>query len=81
MTLTMGVKTEGYAMQQQDQKALMNFDFLARSFALMQAHGQQVDIYAVTGNMDVQQQAWFLERYEYYRQQMVAAKMVAEEAS
>lgn len=51
-------------MQIQDPQALTNFDFLARSFAHMQALGQPVDIRAITGNMSEQQGAWFRARYE-----------------
>ena len=61
-------------MQQQDQQALMNFDFLARSFAQMQSRGQPVDIGAVTGNMNEQQRTWFCARYEFYRTQAESAK-------
>ena len=32
--------------------SMNNFDFLARSFARMQAEGHPVDIQAITGNMD-----------------------------
>lgn len=63
-------------MNEQDLHALNNFDFLARSFARMHALGQQVDIRAVTGNMDEAQQAWFRERYEYYRQQAERARVM-----
>lgn len=52
-----------------DLQAVKNFDFLASSFARMHALGQAVDIRAVTGNMDMEQKAWFLGRYEYYCQQ------------
>ena len=51
---------------QQDYQALMNFDFLALSFARMQLLGQQVDVCAVTGNMNEQQKIWFQARFEYY---------------
>lgn len=39
--------------------SLNNFDFLARSFARMQAEGRPVDIQAVTGNMDEEHRDWF----------------------
>ncbi|OAT14903.1 glycogen synthesis protein [Buttiauxella noackiae ATCC 51607] len=52
-----------------DLQAVKNFDFLASSFARMHVLGQAVDIRAVTGNMDMEQKAWFLGRYEYYCQQ------------
>ncbi len=39
--------------------SLNNFDFLARSFARMQAEGRPVDIRAVTGNMDEEHRDWF----------------------
>lgn len=61
-------------MQTQDPQALTNFDFLARSFAHMQALGQPVDIRAITGNMSEQQGAWFRARYEHYRKQAARAK-------
>ena len=54
-------------MNRQDLDALNNFDFLARSFARMHALGQSVNIDAVTGNMNDEQQAWFQARYEYYK--------------
>ncbi|SUH31940.1 glycogen synthesis protein GlgS [Salmonella enterica subsp. enterica] len=41
--------------------SLNNFDFLARSFARMQAEGRPVDIQAVTGNMDEEHRDWFLQ--------------------
>ncbi|VEB95377.1 Glycogen synthesis protein glgS [Cedecea lapagei] len=47
-------------------QAVKNFDFLARSFAHMQASGQQVDLQAVTGNMNSEQKAWFYERFNHY---------------
>lgn len=55
-------------MNHKNIQAVKNFDFLARSFAHMQALGQPVDIQAVIGNMSLEQQGWFLERYEYYCQ-------------
>ncbi|HGV3508901.1 cell surface composition regulator GlgS [Klebsiella pneumoniae] len=62
-------------MNQQQLDALKNFDFLARSFARMHALGQPVDINAVTGNMNDEQQAWFRERYEHYRKQAEWARV------
>lgn len=67
-------------MQQQDQQALMNFDFLARSFAQMQSRGRPVDICAVTGNMNEQQRTWFCARYEYYLTQAESVKQQVLEA-
>lgn len=55
---------------QQDYPSLMNFDFLALSFARMQLLGQSVDICAVTGNMNEQQREWFRARFEYYLRQI-----------
>lgn len=43
-----------------------NFDFLALSFARMHAQGQDVDLKAITGNMDEMHRAWFCQRYERY---------------
>jgi hypothetical protein len=56
-------------LMNKDLQAVKNFDFLASSFARMHALGQAVDIRAVTGNMDMEQKAWVLGRYEYYCQQ------------
>ncbi|EPK3394526.1 cell surface composition regulator GlgS [Citrobacter freundii] len=39
--------------------SMNNFDFLARSFARMQAEGHPVDIQAITGNMDEEHRSWF----------------------
>jgi len=49
-----------------DLQAVKNFDFLARSFAHMQASGQQVNLQAVTGNMSHEQKMWFCERFNHY---------------
>ncbi|MDN8600208.1 cell surface composition regulator GlgS [Citrobacter enshiensis] len=54
--------------------SLNNFDFLARSFARMQAEGRPVDIHAVTGNMDEEHRSWFCKRYALYCQQATRAK-------
>ena len=48
--------------------SLKNFDYLARTFAIMQVEGHPVDINAVTGNMDDEHRRWFCERYAYYCQ-------------
>ncbi|HDS1154174.1 TPA: cell surface composition regulator GlgS [Pluralibacter gergoviae] len=48
--------------------SLKNFDFLARTFAIMQVEGHPVDINAVTGNMDDEHRRCFCERYAYYCQ-------------
>ena len=53
-------------MTSQSVTAPVNFDFLARSFALRAAQGEVVDIAAITGNMNALQKAWFLSRYEHY---------------
>ena len=57
-----------------DLQEVKNFDFLARSFARMQALGQDVDIQAVTGNMNMEQKVWFQVRYEHYCQQTVRTR-------
>ncbi|HFZ8995679.1 TPA: cell surface composition regulator GlgS [Citrobacter freundii] len=49
--------------------ALSNYDFLAQSFARMQAQGRPVDIRAVTGNMDEEHRCWVCKRYALYCQQ------------
>ncbi|EEN7627916.1 cell surface composition regulator GlgS [Salmonella enterica] len=54
--------------------SLNNFDFLARSFARMQAEGRPVDIQAVTCNMDEEHRDWFCKRYALYCQQATQAK-------
>ncbi len=46
--------------------SLKNFDFLARTFAIMQVEGHPIDIGAVTGNMDEEHRRWFCERYAHY---------------
>ncbi|BDY61124.1 TPA: cell surface composition regulator GlgS [Escherichia coli] len=51
-----------------------NFDFLARSFALMHIQGRPINIQAVTGNMDDEHRTWFCARYDRYCQQMMQAK-------
>jgi Glycogen synthesis protein. len=48
--------------------SLNNFDFLAHSFARMHAQGQDVDLKAITGNMDEEHRMWFCKRYECYCQ-------------
>ncbi|MEL4016450.1 cell surface composition regulator GlgS [Dryocola clanedunensis] len=60
-------------MNQTNLQAVKNFDFLARSFARMQALGQPVDIQAVTGNMSAEQKIWFCERYKQYCRQATSA--------
>ncbi|EHK0947686.1 cell surface composition regulator GlgS [Citrobacter farmeri] len=54
--------------------SMSNFDFLARSFARMQAEGRPVDIQAVTGNMDEEHRSWFCKRYAHYCQQAINAR-------
>lgn len=49
-----------------DLQTVNNFDFLARSFAHMQASGRQVNLQAVTGNMSREQKMWFCERFNQY---------------
>ena len=61
-------------MNGHQQKSLANFDFLARSFARMQAMGHAIDIQAVTGNMSDEQKLWFCERYQRYLEQATQAK-------
>ena len=56
-------------MNQQDINALKNFDFLAQSFARMNAQGQPVDLQAIVGNMDEAHREWFCQRYEIYCRQ------------
>ncbi|MDF3830003.1 MULTISPECIES: cell surface composition regulator GlgS [unclassified Pseudocitrobacter] len=46
--------------------SLNNFDFLAHSFARMHEQGQDVDLKAITGNMDEEHRVWFCKRYERY---------------
>ncbi|WP_205247231.1 glycogen synthesis protein GlgS [Enterobacter sp. Ap-1006] len=53
-------------LMNRDLQAVKNFDFLARSFARMQASGQQVNLQAVTGNMSREQKMWFCERFNQY---------------
>ncbi|EIM5531928.1 TPA: glycogen synthase [Salmonella enterica subsp. enterica serovar Reading] len=43
-----------------------NFEFLAMTFARMEARGREVNMSAVTGNMDDRQREWFLERYRFW---------------
>ncbi|WP_220771756.1 cell surface composition regulator GlgS [Citrobacter europaeus] len=54
--------------------SMNNFDFLARSFARMQAEGHPVDIQAITGNMDEEHRSWFCKRYTLYCQQATEAR-------
>ena len=46
--------------------SVKNFEFLARTFAIMHVEGHPVDLNAITGNMDEKQRCWFRERYAYY---------------
>lgn len=46
--------------------SLNNFDFLAHSFARMHEQGQNVDLEAITGNMDEEHRVWFCDRYACY---------------
>lgn len=61
-------------MNEHNPYSVTNFDFLARSFARMQAMGRPVDIGAVTGNMNDEQKVWFRERYQRYLKQATRAK-------
>ncbi|EOW3238561.1 glycogen synthesis protein GlgS [Citrobacter freundii] len=56
-------------MNQRNLKDLHNFDFLAKSFARMNAAGYRVDVKKITGNMSAELRVWFLERYEQYCKQ------------
>ncbi|WP_188016876.1 cell surface composition regulator GlgS [Pseudocitrobacter sp. 73] len=55
--------------------SLNNFDFLAQSFARMHDQGQEVDLEAITGNMDEEHRAWFYKRYERYCQVVETSSM------
>jgi len=54
--------------------SLNNFDFLAQSFARMHDQGQDVDLEAITGNMDEEHRVWFCKRYERYCQMVEKRK-------
>ncbi|EHY9252270.1 glycogen synthase [Salmonella enterica] len=46
--------------------AFSNFEFLAITFAQMTVQGREINMDAVTGNMDEKQREWFLERYRFW---------------
>ncbi|EBX7333464.1 glycogen synthase [Salmonella enterica subsp. enterica serovar Sandiego] len=46
--------------------AFSNFEFLAITFALMTVQGREINMDAVTGNMDEKQREWFLARYRFW---------------
>ena len=54
--------------------SMNNFDFLARSFARMQAEGHPVDIQAIPGNMDEEHRSWVCKRDALYCQQATEAR-------
>ena len=65
MTLTAAIQPEDMLMDN-NIYSVKNFDFLARTFAIMQVEGHPVDLDAITGNMDEEHRCWFCERYAYY---------------
>ena len=62
-------------MKNNDMYLMKNFDFLAQSFARMNAQGQPVDLQAIVGNMDEAHREWFCQRYELYCRQANSAMM------
>lgn len=56
-------------MEQPNMQSVNDFDFLARSFARMEAMGLPVDLNALTGNMSKELRKWFCHRYVYYCKQ------------
>lgn len=56
-------------MKNNEMYLMKNFDFLAQSFARMNAQGQPVDLQAIVGNMDEEHREWFRQRYELYCRQ------------
>ncbi|EAA1980535.1 glycogen synthase [Salmonella enterica] len=46
--------------------AFSNFEFLAITFAQMTVQGREINMDAVTGNMDEKQREWFLARYRFW---------------
>jgi len=60
-------------MQSVSEKGVVSsrdLDFLARSFARMHFHGRHLCTDAITGNMDEDCRLWFLDRYEFYVEQL-----------
>ncbi|HCK0392933.1 TPA: glycogen synthase [Salmonella enterica] len=53
-------------MKNIDIYAFSNFEFLAITFAQMTVQGREINMDAVTGNMDEKQREWFLERYRFW---------------
>lgn len=47
-----------------------DFDFLAFSFAQMRSQGRHLCTEAITGNMDIDCKALFLQRYDRYLEQL-----------
>ncbi|ENE8569035.1 glycogen synthase [Salmonella enterica] len=46
--------------------AFSNFEFLAITFAQMTVQGREINMNAVTGNMDEEHREWFTERYRFW---------------
>ncbi|EBL1426812.1 glycogen synthase [Salmonella enterica subsp. enterica serovar Berta] len=53
-------------MKNTDIYAFSNFEFLAITFAQMTVQGREINMDAVTGNMDKRQREWFLARYWFW---------------
>lgn len=79
MTFVGSPGLEGMLMNDNNLYSLNNFDFLARSFARMWAEGHEIDIHALTGNMDEEHRIWFCKRYERYCQQATLQKVAEQE--
>lgn len=47
-----------------------NFDFIAFSFAKMHLLGRVINVDAITGNMDGDSKKWFINRYDFYLNQL-----------
>lgn len=47
-----------------------DLEFLAFSFARMRFQGRNLRTEAITGNMDENSKAWFLQRYDFYFKQL-----------
>ncbi|EAO2872870.1 glycogen synthase [Salmonella enterica subsp. enterica] len=58
-------------MKNADIYAFRNFEFLAITFAQMAVQGREINMGAVTGNMDDRQREWFLERYQFWLESYV----------
>lgn len=60
-------------MQSVSEKGVVSsrdLDFLACSFARMHLHGRHLCTDAITGNMDEVCRLWFLNRYDFYVEQL-----------